>query len=297
MKNAIERYLLIAPTEFTRCIALFFRIVKCFTGKVVAASLLLIWFAQPALAMDPTLPPPPYADVSDKLGMNLTTGFWQLTGPSIHIGPQGHGGLSWNFNFSAGYLDLGVYEGTIKYQYFDSNHVYVTVLGKNEEFTYNGSTWDSTGGGGTLVQSGGNWIYTDSSGTVSQFAGISPLGAWWYTEAIVSSTTYHDGVALTYTWHTYSGGSKEIISVNNNLGYQLKFQYACTNPSPCYEKINGVVAINNAVEYCDPTALVCTLSNPWPALNWSIVSPNWFTGTTTLMDTMNHTWLYTLSMY
>jgi hypothetical protein len=267
-------------------------------GNRIVSALFLLCMAQPALAMDPGLPPPPFDSVSDKLGMNLTTGFWKLYGPSVHIGPQGHGGLSWSFPFSGGAsagsgLDLGAYHSLIKYFYTNSSHVYVTVLQKNEEFDFDGSSWHSVTGGGTLTQSGGNWTYTDVSGTVTQFTGITPFGAAWFTEAIASTTTYSDGLKLTYTWRSSSTGGLEISSVNNNLGYQIKFNFQCNTASMgCYTIVVGVVALNNAIEYCDPSAQNCSLSNSWPTMSWTVNSPSFQYYLVTLNDTLGHIWTY-----
>lgn len=295
MLRIARRFVFAASGGITRPSSSGSRHCRHAAGKFFAAIMFLLYLMRPAFAMDPGLPPPPFDSVSDKLGMNLTTGLWKLYGPSVHIGPQGRGGLSWTYPFNGGsYLDLGAYQSVIKYFYTDSNHVYVTVLEKNEEFYFDGSKWNSATGGGTLTQSGGNWTYTDVNGTVTQFTGISPIGAAWFTEAIASTTTYSDGLALTYTWRSSSTtGGLEISSVNNNLGYQIKFNFDCNTPSMgCYTKVVGVVALNNAIEYCDPAAQNCSLSNSWPSLSWTVYSPSFSYYSITLNDTLSHTWTY-----
>ena len=82
-----------------------------------------------------------------------------------------------------------------------------------------------------------------------------------------------------------SGPSYELLermvrlqSVTNNLGYQIHLTYRLnpfvqplynTTDNSGWRRLSKVTAINNAVEYCNPLASTCTLSQPWPTLNFA----------------------------
>ncbi len=247
-------------------------------------TLFMAFIAGPALAQSgPGLPPPPDVNVTDQFGWNLTTGWWEAPTASVHIGPQGRLGLS--FTYMMGMSgQINSYDTTIKHAW-DSDHVIVTVMGRNEEFFPWGSAWISyTGDGGTLTHSGSTWTYTDKFGAVTQFNNFGG-GSFWITDALGSTTTYPDGLVISYTWRTYGGGFA-IASINNSLGYQIKFNFSCSSGSSglCYFIYTKVIALNNAVEWCNPTAQTCTPTNSWPTITL---------GSGTATDSMGHVWTLT----
>lgn len=73
-----------------------------------------------------------------------------------------------------------------------------------------------------------------------------------------------------------------VQSVTSNTGYQLKFYYSSdTDPTEdsatqtAWKKAVKVVAINNAYEYCDPTANSCALTMTWPEVQYSDGAPDY----------------------
>ncbi len=56
--------------------------------------------------------------------------------------------------------------------------------------------------------------------------------------------------------------------------------------------VTGVVAINNAVEYCNPTADQCTLINPWPSIQIALAPGD--PTIETLTDSRGGSWRYDL---
>jgi hypothetical protein len=66
-----------------------------------------------------------------------------------------------------------------------------------------------------------------------------------------------------------------IQSITSNTGYQLKYYYNYDAVTADPNSVNGwglvskIVAINNAIEYCSPTADSCTLTNNWPFAQYS----------------------------
>lgn len=64
------------------------------------------------------------------------------------------------------------------------------------------------------------------------------------------------------------------ISVTNNFGYMIKFNYGGPPTSQIpggapVPSVSEVVALNTNVEACNPTALICTLVKNWPRLKVS----------------------------
>jgi len=90
----------------------------------------------------------------------------------------------------------------------------------------------------------------------------------------------------TYLWYrkdTYAFLGTQIYdirlqSITTSTGFQLKFTYATNDPvNPFNEAswypIAAVTAINNAVDYCDPTADTCAgLGSSWPSVSYSVAS-------------------------
>ena len=64
--------------------------------------------------------------------------------------------------------------------------------------------------------------------------------------------------------------------VTNEFGYQLRYRYAQTNAPTLatvddWFRFTKVVAINNAVDDCDPVQLAaCTFSENWPSLDFAM---------------------------
>jgi len=77
---------------------------------------------------------------------------------------------------------------------------------------------------------------------------------------------YPDGRILTYGYCASGPTAGWICSLTRNDGMQLKYIYSTLGGATV---VGGVVAINNAYEYCDPTAPTCTLTNPWPQVNYT----------------------------
>ena len=102
--------------------------------------------------------------------------------------------------------------------------------------------------------------------------------------------------ALTYTYKVVSGGSctggtdcVRLSSVNNNSGYQLKIEYAnnstaSDNPTDGWQTVSKVTAVNNAFEYCSPSADTCTFSGTYHWSSASYAHPSTYVYTTTDQD-------------
>ena len=63
-------------------------------------------------------------------------------------------------------------------------------------------------------------------------------------------------------------------SVSSSLGYQLHFNYGTDTAViiaeyNVWKRLNSITAINTAVDYCNPAAHSCSLSQTWPTVSYS----------------------------
>lgn len=112
--------------------------------------------------------------------------------------------------------------------------------------------------------------YTQRDGTIITYLPLS-VGV---TSSSPQKIQYPDGRVLTYGYCASGLAAGLLCSVTRSDGLQLKYNYT-TLPGGNLAYGN-IVAINNAYEYCNPTASTCSLSNPWPTVTytWSGQAPN-----------------------
>jgi len=268
--------------------------LRCRWRRRVALSLstmLASGLAVPALAQSAdAVPPPAVRPAIDDNGVDIIDGKFNAGQVDVSIGPATNGGLSYgSVNFSSGWTN------TIRSAiYSDGYNFIVTLDGQSNRFTLSSGVYTTTeGDGATLVQTGGTFTYTSRDGMQAQFLLNSAYYPFYDASyARPTTLTYPDGTRLQYHYKIVQycpGGLDEgqcyvgykyaqrLQSVTNNRGYQLKLIYSTAtlndlNPAQIYEKWSqptSVKAINNAVEYCDPTADNCTLTGSWPTATYS----------------------------
>ena len=156
--------------------------------------------------------------------------------------------------------------------------VYTSDQGTGEIFTANFST-----GIYTYTATDGTQIIFDEAHRPngSSFGDDSTAVADSITNTNGRKTTFHYKQIATIIDYDYGGGifsfafyATRLSSVNNNAGYQLKYDYVTDTISDVehiysWQNIAGVTAINNAVEYCDPDTDSCSLSGVWPHLAYA----------------------------
>jgi RHS repeat-associated protein len=252
---------------------------------LLAAGFWLLACGMPASA-DPGLPPPPLVQIIDANGINLTTVEVMLSGPTTSVGPDGSEGLSYT-NLRGNFISNWVSD--VKYDSISTNNYTVTLLNSPESFTKSGSTFSPVGRtGGSLTFDGTNYTYTRKDGTVAVYSASSfPCGAYC-TSGVINNITFPNREKLTFTLRT-SSYDYGILSINSNLGYQIKINYVCSSPSTatCYLLRDNVIAINNANAYCDPTGNSCSLSG-WPTLSFAYSSTS-TTSTTQITNPAGNT--------
>lgn len=153
--------------------------------------------------------------------------------------------------------------------------IYVTVIfghtselfqtGKERSFCTVFTTLQPTGSTLTYSSTLG-YIYTLRDGRQVIYGGIPNFPAPVATQMI-----YPDGRVLTYGYD--SSAVPNLQSVTRSDGLQLKYTY--TTGFNGLVHLTGVTAINNAYEYCAPTAATCSLRMNWPTATYSFAAaPN-----------------------
>lgn len=258
---------------------------------VGAALMLSVGFVSPAFAQS-NLEPPPVFQTSDRFGVDVMTGNVVASSPTISVGNPGSGGLSFTATWD-GFAGDWRYSnwGEIRKadfsridEYCESKYT-VTIMGKSSVFQRNGCGVPDFGlveGHGALTQTAYGYVYTGPDGTVASFGGGGNMAPTAPFTAAVGSLTKLNGEVIVYTY-----GVGGLISVSNNYGYQIHFDYAGTGTDTVLSK---VTALNNAVDACAPTAATCTYSVTWPSLTFTQSS-----GTASVIDNLGRTTRVTFS--
>jgi RHS repeat-associated protein len=227
------------------------------------------------------IPPPETYNPVDGNGVNVFSGALEVPAPVISIGPT-EGGLSFRRWWDTG---LNTYDADNAWRDnitsrivrdYDDNELYsVTVLGQAITFREDDGVFTPTEGqSATLTEASGVYTFTGGDGTVAVF---SHDVDFWST--LAASIARPNGEVLTF----YYDANDDLQSLTNNLGYQLHFEWSSGI-------MTKAVAINNAIEYCSPTATSCTLSHSWPTLTFTSTSSQ-----VSVTDSLNRTTVFLLT--
>ena len=255
--------------------------------------------------------PPPVHSAVDANGVNLLTGALTLSTQDVSIGSAGAEALSYLRTFigqgsvtSAGWTDNVT--GTVSTIYGTT----VSIGSVSEKFyTQNNVFLPQSGGGSNLVynSAAGTYTYTTGAGVAYVFStALSSNGVYpTYVVGRITSINSPDGHQTTFTYQTacvYINGNclagSRLQSVNNNAGYQLKLTYVSDSAPVTVSDFAGpwsiiktVTGINNATDYCSPSANSCSgYSTTWPTVTYLTTAGPPFSTTTT--DTLGRVTTY-----
>jgi len=230
-------------------------------------------------ASSQVLPPPPKSPTIDANGVDVQSAQLQYSQKLMSIGPEGMGGLDYTITFSGeawrhSFSNVLVNESGD----FVPTTEDITIANSSESFTW-GAPDQGNG------SSSGGFDYLRKDGTYAPFdhyvAGetdpVTMITTLWHFADYIA---FPNGVTWTFHYRDdYTGGqqSTRLQSVTTNTGYQMKFYYqtdTITTPASrvFWYSILKVVAINNAVEYCDPDADSCSVSSSWPQVQYTFPS-------------------------
>lgn len=241
-----------------------------------------------------SLGPPPVRQPIDENGVDVLRGTFNASNTGISIGGGGGHGLSYGQEAFGSQSSAQNWRDSSAATLTQSGSlVTVTINGSSDTFTVSGSTYTATqGNGATLVYAFGIYTYTTRTGVVANFTSNTNYFYSFYQSTLgtIADITFPSGTKVTYTykegvkcsggWENGScpGTLKTVIrlqSINNSNGYQLKFSYAYNGTEidgsnfASWAGVASVKAINNALEYCSPSADSCSLTGSWPSASYS----------------------------
>lgn len=257
-------------------------------------------FSSPLMAQ---MPGPGVNDYVDSNGVDLISLHFNWSTTELSIGQPDAGGLSYIRSIQ-GYGWTDNFSGTI----YKSGSTYKIAFGRNAEtFTEAGGFFIPAQGQGSALryESGTDtYVFTSVNGVVSTFKITANFIG--YSTGHVLSTVYPSGDQLTYhyveavaeacppTQCTAWVNLRRLQAVTNNLGYQIRFNYAANGFMLDYEQTTdwqtrtGAVALNMAVDYCDPEGSSC----PAFTVNWPAVTYAASNGIETVTDVMGRVTRY-----
>jgi len=282
------------------------RVRRVATAAVSALAVLL--GASPALASGAfriQSDPAPVGLSSDDTAADLASGTLYFSDVDLTIGLVGEGGLA----YVRHYIGRGWTDSFTGFVTDNGANVYTVSIGNvSETFTLSNGTYVSNQQRGstlTFNSTAHTYTYTLRDGTVATFS--TTLASTYPNngkDGRITSLQKPDGEVLTYTYKTgtlcvpNTGGGctnatiNRLQSVTNNLGYQIKFEYAANSgtDAQAWETFQKVTGINNAVDYCDPAADSCTFSQTWPSATYAVPADDASAVTTT--DALNQVTRY-----
>ncbi|MEA3065773.1 MAG: hypothetical protein QOJ27_2225 [Sphingomonadales bacterium] len=223
----------------------------------------------------------------DENGVDVARGWFQTRVTDVSIGQEGSG-LAYVRAFGNGQAgggsnyDYGVYP--------QSGQTLVTLGNRSYAFAPSGSAFvPADGSGATLTKSGSNYTLTTEDGTVIVFDYTIIANADLNRVARATSITAPSGDRLSLSWVSATWCTTPAIepcptanvrtnvrlqSVSDSLGHQLHFNYGSSfavgsSSATNWQRLDGITAVNTAVDYCDPAAHSCSYSQSWPAVAYS----------------------------
>lgn len=271
-----------------------------FRTQLTALALALFGFLAATSAALAQTSAPPVNPAIDQMDVNLPTGELITGRPLVAIGPDGHHGLS----FSQTWVDSGWRHTEMPTLSGSSTYPEVSFMGTTVAFQPSGTNaWRPTfENGSSMTKSGAVYTYTGPDGIEIAFNASQSSGGYqeYFYPAdsglgYAMQVTFPDGVIWDYHYRTGSYVYQPTIppscmvanpppscvayypstfyhrrldSITSNTGYQIKLTYASdvidSSTSPSWHQMTSAMAINNAVEYCNPTGSCSGLTNNWP---------------------------------
>lgn len=276
--------------------------LKLIFSTFLLASLMSSLANSQALTSAPPLP------MEDAAGVQLTTGYPSVRQTDLVIG-NGVSSLSHTIaaheNMFWGFLDDYRLHAMISVVPLQGYRI-VSIGHQTHQFSLVSGDVVNSGVYKATNQDGGKLVQLTST----TFQHTSRDGIVSIMGTPVETITHPNGLVISI----YKKLNR-IQSVVTNTGLQLKYNYR-SNTYPANPITNdamalwrdpsSIVAINNAVEYCDPNADSCTLTNSWPTVKyewptWAQLYPAEGAGTAIgffkVKDAMNRTTIYQHNSY
>lgn len=210
-----------------------------------------------------SLSPPPAISAYDSADVNLLSGLPTFSQTDLKIGSGGNSlshtistydGMFWGFNHNFTFKTIPASINSVA-------HIQVTAGLETHLFKLN--TWGDINSGYSPVSDDGSTYnsqgFTDRYGTVYSGSTITYANGFKISTSMGYGARTNTGLQFkprfkSVNANNYNGGSYDVNNSNDLLA-------ARNFPS-------SIIAINNAVEYCSPTANACNLTNIWPTVTY-----------------------------
>ncbi|KTE38041.1 hypothetical protein ATE62_11875 [Sphingopyxis sp. HIX] len=251
-----------------------------------ASTILAGGVALPAAAQDMSgTPAPPTQLMVDANGVDLRSSQITLSTTDLTIGDEGSGMVYSRFWGGNGWLD----NVTVRTTY--TGTMLTVVYGNDSDIFYG----DPTNGYTPAVANGSSvfydfaaqrHIYTSANGRVIKLHRQIPYSENQLQDS-VAEVTEPDGEKVTLTsragtYPTCQVGAHctarivRLQSATSTNGYQLKLEYQSDDASnlanaaarSAWLNVVKVTAVNNAVDYCNPSADHCSFTQSWPNVTY-----------------------------
>jgi RHS repeat-associated protein len=248
------------------------------TGLLFSAASVLVLSLAAEAAHAQTINLPPVHTTIDANGVDLVTGAYNPVVSNLTIGNPATGGLaltqmylgptlyvnpSWNTNFDC-------------FVASDGTTISLNMGLQSETFTISGSTASSKQGSGDSI------VITGSGATIAYTVTMRDGSVLVFNHGHLVTDTHPNGQVDSYN---YAVGnwvqtgvpmtSYRLQSVTTSLGYQIHIGYSTDTLAGdgsnllTWTNRTGAIGINNAVDYCGPTAGQCTgLTVTWPSVTY-----------------------------
>jgi len=249
--------------------------------STAAVALPIALLVSPARAQQAALDLPEEQPLIDDLGVSLKEGDFNPQAPSISIG--GENGLEFRrYRAGGGWRHNYLITLTKGQEVFPNIYEWIVSVGGQsvlfwgpEGFTNLG---DRLNRGNILDVTSDGYRFTDVNGTVIELTSSLPVKG--NTIAVGTNITELNGKVtdLHYRSDNYPVGNGtaqkfRLQSVTTNNSYQIDYDYKSNSLSTStvsdWVDLSKVTAVNNAAEYCDPTADSCVYNNIWPTITYT----------------------------
>jgi YD repeat-containing protein len=247
-------------------------------GHQALAICVLVAIGVPNAGWTQIIPPPPERPQYDENGVDVGSQSLIFSHKGVSIGPSDHHGLSYNLYYSGNGWRSDFDTLLVHTEVLSNNSTDVVSIGNFSETLDAG--YGDNGYGSVIDKDSSGFDYLKKDGTYVRFelqVGGGTVGTTTIGQYVAKFLRYPNGVELTYHYKQDTTGgilAARLQSVTVNTGYQFKFTYQTNTvtdaPSrAAWRTVTRVDAINNAVEYCSPSADSCSISSAWRKAQYS----------------------------
>lgn len=252
-----------------------------------------------------SVPMPPEHYTLDPRGVDLVSGQYVIATTEVAIGDASTGLSYGRLNYGGLWTDtsIPVVECASLYECRVSTGNFTEAFSRSYPA---GPYSPKTNSGSVLTPDSSGLTYTRSGGEVWRFDEIAHLG--YYSPIYIKYHIGSNGLRTDYNYYlSYECAEFDefgtclhyfpvarLQSYTNNAGYMIHYDYEGNTPGQIeFGRVERVVGINTAVDYCAPDAVTCTTTRTWPSVTYSFEPVSEFYSTQVLTDQAGRQTRYT----